>query len=254
MPRLFKKFFVITWLTLAASVAIIILTLNFFETLPSASKLEHQKHEVVLELIENVLVKDGEDAARRLARISEDTVPVGLTISRIAEAGACANRSMAETRIVLKDGICYRISVPQQYNVILDTLGPFVPGFGILISSAISAAALALYLIRPVVHLRNGLSALAHGRFDVRIGHKMAGRNDEVLRSRTISIPAPRGCRSFRMHSRGFSTTCPMNCAPRCRVCKPLGVSFGRVRRNSMPCWTAWTARSNGSMRWSAKC
>jgi two-component system OmpR family sensor kinase len=180
MPRLFKKFFVITWLTLAASVAIIILTLNFFETLPSASKLEHQKHEVVLELIENVLVKDGEDAARRLARISEDTVPVGLTISRIAEAGACANRSMAETRIVLKDGICYRISVPQQYNVILDTLGPFVPGFGILISSAISAAALALYLIRPVVHLRNGLSALAHGRFDVRIGHKMAGRNDEV--------------------------------------------------------------------------
>lgn len=180
MPRLFKKFFVIIWLTLAASVAIIILTLNFFETLPSASKLEHQKREVVLELIENVLAKDGEDAARRLARISEDTVPVGLTISRIAGSGACTDGSTAKTRTVLKDGICYRISVPRQYNVILDTLGPFVPGFGILISSAISAAALARYLIRPVVHLRDGLSALAHGRFDVRIGHKMAGRKDEV--------------------------------------------------------------------------
>ncbi|MEI9432259.1 HAMP domain-containing sensor histidine kinase [Mesorhizobium sp. Cs1299R1N3] len=180
MPRLFKKFFLITWLTLAASVVIIILTLNFFQTLPSTSKLERQKWEVVLELTENLLVKDGEDAARRFARISEDTVPVGLTISRIAESGACTDRSTAETRTVLKDGICYWISAPQQYNVILDTLGPFVPGFGILISSAISAAALALYLIRPVVHLRNGLSALAHGRFDVRIGHKMAGRKDEV--------------------------------------------------------------------------
>lgn len=180
MPRLFKKFFVVTWLTLAATVAIIILTLSFFETLPSASKLERQKREVVLKLTENLLVKDGEDAARRLARTSEDTVPVGLTISKIAESGACTDGSTAETRIVLKDGICYRISVPQQYSVILDKLGPFVPGFGILISSAISAAALARYLIRPVVHLRDGLSALAHGRFDVRIGHKMAGRKDEV--------------------------------------------------------------------------
>ncbi|TRC76117.1 HAMP domain-containing histidine kinase [Mesorhizobium sp. WSM4307] len=180
MPRLFKKFFVITWLTLAGSVAIIIATLNFFETLPSASKLERQKREVVLDLTENLLVKDGEEAARRLAHASEDTVPVGLTISRIAETGACADRSTAETRTVLKDGSCYRISVPRQGNVILDKLGPFVPGFGILISSAISAAALVRYLIRPVVHLRDGLSALAHGRFDVRIGHKMAGRKDEV--------------------------------------------------------------------------
>ncbi|AZO29855.1 MULTISPECIES: ATP-binding protein [unclassified Mesorhizobium] len=180
MPRLFKKFFLITWLTLAASVAIIILTLNFFETLPSASKLERQKREVVLNLTENLLAKDGEDAVRRFARTSEDTVPVGLTISEIAESGACTDRSTAETRTVLKDGICYRISVPQRYSVILDKLGPFVPAFGILISSAISAAALARYLIRPVVHLRDGLSALAHGRFDVRIGHKMAGRKDEV--------------------------------------------------------------------------
>ncbi|MGQ2903556.1 MAG: hypothetical protein ACT6RL_03810 [Neoaquamicrobium sediminum] len=176
MPRLFKKFFVTTWLTLAASVAIIILTLDFFETLPSASKLERQKREVVLDLTENLLVKDGEDAARRFARTSEGTVPVGLTITRVAEPGACVDRSAAETRTVLKDGICYALSAPRQYSAILDKLGPFVPALGILISSAISAAALARYLIRPVVHLRDGLSALAHGRFDVRIGHKMAGQ------------------------------------------------------------------------------
>lgn len=180
MPRLFTKFFLITWLTLAGSVVVIIITLDFFDTLPSASKLERQKREVVLKLTENLLVEEGEEAARRFVRASDETVPLGLTISRTAEPGACIDTSGAETRTVLKDGICYRISAPQQYTVIPDTLGRFVPGFGILISSAISAAALALYLIRPVVHLRDGLSALAQGRFDVRIGHKMAGRKDEV--------------------------------------------------------------------------
>ncbi|PLP56256.1 two-component sensor histidine kinase [Mesorhizobium loti] len=180
MPRLFKKFFLITWLTLAGSVVIIILTLDFFETLPSASKLEGQKREIVLKLTENLLVEDGEAAALRFVRTSDDAVPVGLTVSRIADPGACTGSGTAETRTVQRDGICYRISAPRQYTVIPDTLGRFVPGFGILISSAISAAALALYLIRPVVHLRDGLSALAQGRFDVRIGHKMAGRKDEV--------------------------------------------------------------------------
>ncbi|MBA8903171.1 ATP-binding protein [Phyllobacterium sp. P30BS-XVII] len=180
MPRLFKKFFLIIWLTLAASVAIIFLTLNFFETLPSASKLERQKQEVVLKLAESLLVNDGEDAALGLARASEAAVPVGLTISKIEGPGVCTDRSTAGTRTVLKDGICYRISLPQQYSVIPDKLGPLVPAFGILISSALSAAALARYLVRPVVHLRDGLSALAQGRFDVRIGHKMTGRKDEV--------------------------------------------------------------------------
>ncbi|RWC30539.1 MAG: HAMP domain-containing histidine kinase [Mesorhizobium sp.] len=180
MPRLFTKFFLIIWLALAGSVVVIILTLDFFETLPSVSKLERQKREVILDLTENILVVEGEEAARRFARASGDTVAVGLAISEITEPGACTDRNVAETRTVLKDGICYRISMPGQYSGVLDKLGPFVPGFGILISSAISAAALALYLIRPVVHLRDGLSALAQGRFDIRIGHKMAGRKDEV--------------------------------------------------------------------------
>jgi signal transduction histidine kinase len=55
-----------------------------------------------------------------------------------------------------------------------------MPWLAMLVSSTISAAALARYLIRPVVHLRDGLSALAQGRFDIRIGDKMAGRRDEV--------------------------------------------------------------------------
>ncbi|WP_420963735.1 HAMP domain-containing sensor histidine kinase [Brucella sp. IR073] len=179
MPRLFKKFFVIIWLTLAASVAVIILIVHLLQTQPFAAKLERQKREIVLNLTENILVGEGEAVARRFARTSEETVPLGLVISRVAESGACTRANTAETRDVPKDGVCYRISVSPQTSF-SGRLAPFMLWFAILISSTISAAALARYLIRPVVHLRDGLSALAHGRFDVRIGDKMAGRKDEV--------------------------------------------------------------------------
>lgn len=180
MPRLFKKFFVIIWLTLAASVAVIMLIVNFIQAPPFAPKLERQKREIVLNLTENLLVKDGEDAARRFARASEDQMPLGLNISEIAESGACAVENTVDTRSVLKDGVCYRVSVPSQTSFIHEDLAWFLLWFTILMSSMTSAAALARYLIRPVEHLRDGLSALAHGRFDVRIGNKMAGRKDEV--------------------------------------------------------------------------
>lgn len=180
MPRLFWKFFIIIWLTLATTVAVIILMVNLFQTAPFARELEHQKQDFVLNLAANVLAKDGEDAAARFVRASQDTVPVGLTISKAAESGACAGEKTATTRLVLRDGICYRISVSGDANFILDNLAVLMPWIAILVSSTISAAVLARYLIRPVVHLRDGLSALAHGRFDVRIGDKMAGRRDEV--------------------------------------------------------------------------
>lgn len=127
-----------------------------------------------------MLARDGEDAAAHFVRTSEETLPSGLTISKTAKADACAVPKTVDTRSVQKDGVCYQISLPVQATFTFDNIGPFIPWLAILISSTISAGALARYLIRPVVHLRDGLSALAHGRFDFRIGDKMAGRKDEV--------------------------------------------------------------------------
>ncbi|CAN7560319.1 ATP-binding protein [Bosea sp. LjRoot9] len=180
MPRLFWKFFTIIWLTLATSVAVIILIVNLFQAAPFSRELERRQQELVLSLAANVLERNGEDAAQRFTRTSEDTASLGLTISKTMSSRACADEHRAETRLILKDGICYRISVSGKANVVLDYLALMMPWITILVSSTISAAALARYLIRPVVHLRDGLSALAHGRFDVRIGDKMAGRRDEV--------------------------------------------------------------------------
>ncbi|TBY46446.1 HAMP domain-containing sensor histidine kinase [Rhizobium leguminosarum] len=180
MPRLFWKFFRIIWLTLAASLAVIILIVKLLQAVPFAGELEQERRALVLNLTANILFEDGEDAAARFVSTSEKTQPLGLSLAKPAQADACAGKNTVITRSVLKDGVCYRLSVSAPASSIFDNLGPFMPWFTILIASTIAAGALARYLIRPVVHLRDGLSALAHGRFDFRIGDKMAGRKDEV--------------------------------------------------------------------------
>ena len=183
MPRLFWKFFATIWLTLATTLTVIIVIVNLFQIPPPGRDREYQERAIILKLTANVLARDGEDAAERFIRTSEDTVPLGLTLSKTMESPACGDGGRAETKSILKDGICYRISVAPEANFLLniaDNLALLVPWLSIFVSSTVAAAALARYLIRPVVHLRDGLSALAHGRFDFRIGDQMAGRKDEV--------------------------------------------------------------------------
>ncbi|ARQ12471.1 sensor histidine kinase protein (plasmid) [Rhizobium etli] len=180
MPRLFWKFFRIIWLTLAASLAAIILIVKLLQAVPFASELEHERRTLVLNLTANILAEDGEAAAARFVSTSEKTQPLGLTLSKHDDADACGENNTIITRSVPKDGVCYWLSVSAPAGSTFDSLGPFLPWLTILVASTIAAGALARYLIRPVVHLRDGLSALAHGRFDFRIGDKMAGRKDEV--------------------------------------------------------------------------
>lgn len=180
MPWLFWKFFRVIWLTLAVSVAVIILIVKFLQAAPFEREMAEERRALVLNLTASVLEKDGEDAARHFVRTSEETVPLGLAISKVADAGACAKNSAVETRSIQRDAACYRISVAPSIGFTFKDLAPLIPWFTILVSSTLSAGALARYLVRPVVHLRDGLSALAHGRFDVRIGNKMGGRKDEV--------------------------------------------------------------------------
>ncbi|WP_416063978.1 ATP-binding protein [Rhizobium sp. ZK1] len=183
MPRLFWKFFAIIWLTFVVGVGAVILIVNLFQIPPPGRDREYQERAIILALTANVLTRDGEEAAARFIRTSEVTTPLGLTLSKMADPSACAGEGTAEMRSVLKDATCYRISVAPEASFLLnimDNLALLVPWLAIFVSSTVAAAALAGYLIRPVVHLRDGLSALAHGRFDFRIGDQMAGRRDEV--------------------------------------------------------------------------
>ncbi|NLS18739.1 HAMP domain-containing histidine kinase [Rhizobium sp. P40RR-XXII] len=180
MPKLFWKFFTIIWLTLAATVGVVIITVKLIQAVPFAHELEQDRRTLLINLAANVLIEDGEDAARHFVLTSEKTRPVGLSLSKSASVNACPQENATDARSVSRDGSCYRIFAAAPMSFTFENLAPFLPWLTILISSTISAGALARYLIRPVVHLRDGLSALAHGRFDFRIGDKMAGRTDEV--------------------------------------------------------------------------
>jgi len=180
MPRLFWKFFAIIWLTLGTIVSITILFVNFVQPAPFARELGQQQRVLVLSQAANILAREGEVAAERFVRTSEAVLPLGLSLSKSAEPGSCSRVRSEETRFIRKGGTCFSISVSRQASVVLDNLPLLLPWVVILIASTISAAALAQYIIRPVIHIRDGLSALARGRFDIRIGDKMAGRKDEV--------------------------------------------------------------------------
>ncbi len=180
MPKLFWKFFTIIWLTLAATVGVVIIIVKLIQAVPFAHELEQDRRTLLVNLAANILIENGEDAARRFVFTSEKTQPVGLSLSKTSNANACPQTDATDARSVLKDGSCYRIFAATPMSFTFENLAPILPWLTILISSTIAAGALARYLIRPVVHLRNGLSALANGRFDFRIGDKMAGRTDEV--------------------------------------------------------------------------
>lgn len=179
MPRLFWKFFTTIWFTLALSGAVVIFIVNTFQVPPFAPELEQQKRQLVLDLTAATIVLNGEQSVPPFIRASETVRPFGLAVEKVGQ-NSCAQGDSIEIRSVLKDGVCYRISMAKPTSGLFDSLPKLVPTFAILVSSVIAAAMLARYLIRPVVHLRDGLSALAKGRFDFRIGDKMAGRRDEV--------------------------------------------------------------------------
>ena len=98
MPRLFWKFFATIWLTLATTLTVIIVIVNLFQIPPPGRDREYQERAIILKLTANVLARDGEDAAERFIRSSEDTVPLGLTLSKTMESLPAPRRSGSKFR------------------------------------------------------------------------------------------------------------------------------------------------------------
>ena len=182
MTRIFKKFFVGIWLTLAASISIVILTLHLFETIPYAPKLERQKRDIILGLVESELLINGEGAARRFIALSQLTVPLNLEVikSTSSSSSHCLEKKSPDIKKVLRDDGCYEISVEGHVNSFFNDNALFFLAFAIIASSALAAAVLARYLVKPVALLRDGLSALARGNFENRISNKMPRHRDEI--------------------------------------------------------------------------
>ena len=179
MRGLFLKSVIIICVTVVGSVVAMTLILNAFQASPVISRLEQQKREIALDLAQAILIEDGIDAARRFAATSESALPLGLSVIREA-GGACEPGDAAETRAVRLVDSCVWITVRPPENLIPFRFAPIMLGLALLASSVLAAAVLARTLVSPILILRDGLSALAQGRFDVRIANKLAWRKDEI--------------------------------------------------------------------------
>ncbi|WEX91424.1 HAMP domain-containing histidine kinase (plasmid) [Sinorhizobium garamanticum] len=182
MQRLFWKFFIIIWLTVAGSIAALFAVTIVFKVVPFSQEIQQGQETFALEVASRILASDGKDAAIAFATEAAKTPEqVNLSISRIEPPSGCSADANESARIVQTGDGCYRISVhTQATGLVTYTWSRLAPWVSALVAAAVAAYCLARYLIRPVAHLRSGLSALASGHFDVRIGDKIDGRKDEV--------------------------------------------------------------------------
>lgn len=182
MRRLFWKFFTIIWLTMAASIAGVIGIVTVLQASPFSQELTLRQRTDALDVAERLLRTDGIGPATAFAQAASGK-PQGihLTIRPVDDHHPCLSGDTIFERRVPVAGVCHVVSVDAPLPGLLSLgLPRIAPWLTALFASAFAAFWLARYLIRPVASLRQGLSALAQGRFDMRIGVHMAGRQDEV--------------------------------------------------------------------------
>ena len=186
MGRVFWRFFLAIWLTMAGAIGFVVLMNSFLQVLPPKEGMYEFRARFALDTV-SALVRRGEVTAARsyLATIASIEHPTQLQLTPTTEPVAeidCIKRT--ETFALAFDrtrGQCYTIKVLDEPLSFLETyLPPVLPPVAALLTSFISAALLARYLVRPVMTLRKGLSALASGNFGMRIGSHFGWRKDEI--------------------------------------------------------------------------
>jgi two-component system, OmpR family, sensor kinase len=180
MKRLFWKVFIIIWLAITASIAVLLTLLTLLQVAPLSSEVLRGQEVFALDLAAHLLQQSGPDIAAILGSLTaEAATPVRLVITEAPASAGCMPDD--ESRTVERDGTCFRVAVDGLKSDFFSRTWPhFIPWFSAVLGAAVSAYLVARYLVRPVAHLRRGLSALAGGDFSVRIGDDMKGRKDEI--------------------------------------------------------------------------
>lgn len=182
MGRLFWKFFTIIWLTLAVCIAGVIAITVSTQATPFSSEVAQRQESYTLDVAEQLLRTKGPTAAVQFAeaaRLAPD--PVRFSIRAVDGITGCGGPGTDRHRYIVSASTCFRLEIEGPAPDFFERGWPkLTPWIAALIASALAAYWLARYLIHPVAYIRQGLSALAQGRFDVRIADKMEGRKDEV--------------------------------------------------------------------------
>lgn len=108
MQRLFWKFFVIIWLAMAASIAVLFAVSALFEAVPFSREVERGQQSFALDVASQLLARDGPDAAGAfISAAAGASAPVGLSVSRVDPPGGCTAEETDLSRYVESGGTCY---------------------------------------------------------------------------------------------------------------------------------------------------
>jgi two-component system OmpR family sensor kinase len=186
MSRLFWRFFLAIWLTIAGAVAFVVLVNSYLGVLPPKAEMrDHRMHLAVETSVHFIIAGKlavAQGFASALLTMKPSTV---VTITRRDGGSApCVGEPGRHAAAVNPvDGRCYLVAGEEAPLTMLETyLPPVLPLMAALFTSLFSAWLLTRYLVRPVTTVREALAALAAGNFATRIGATFRGRKDEIAR------------------------------------------------------------------------
>ncbi|MFK0161244.1 ATP-binding protein [Rhizobium sp. NPDC090279] len=183
MQKLFWRIFVIVWLTMACSIALLFAISYAFKLFPFPIEVHNQQVSFALDVAARLLATDGPESAEKfVATALQAPQPIKLNLAAIGDAQVCSvGAEGAYERYVVNRGRCFLINGEAMRVAFLSrNLPRLVPWLSAMLAAAAAAYWLARYLTRPVAQLRNGLRALAQGRFDIRIGNEEDRKRDEI--------------------------------------------------------------------------
>jgi two-component system OmpR family sensor kinase len=183
MGRLFWKLFIVIWLSIASLICALIFLTNFFGLLPPPAEIQRSRLAFVLTVAGNMIAAGNlEDLDGFAAGALKADPPIGILVDKLADVEACRQTSGQSklTRLIEKDGRCYRIDISDLNRGRKDFLYLSIPFIAASLASFLASIWLASYMAGPIVTLKQGLSALAHGDFEFRIGDRFGRRHDEI--------------------------------------------------------------------------
>ena len=233
MRRLFWRFFIVVWLAMAGSIALLFAISTLFES-PFERQVVKREFSLTLETAAQVLQSDGVDAAKSLiAAIHRTGRNYPISITMIGPAIDCTFTNDNDlARDAVRDGNCYQLKIAgSEQSVISRTWPRTVPWLAALLAAAAAAYWLARYFITPVEQLRYGLRALANGQLDVRIAHTIGSKRDEITSlAHDLDITAAR-LQELQAGSNSCSMMSPMSFARHCRGCRQPSASSNKTQR-----------------------
>ena len=182
MQRLRRKMFVMVWLCVAGSIALVFAILSFLPLTPFAEEVQERTTRFALDTASEVLVREGilsaQDVVSALAKADPS---IRLSVKAVGPSVECApSANDTLVRRVVNSGNCYEVTAAPDDAYIWRQWPKLMPWASALLAAAGAAFWLANYFTGPVEQLREGLGELARGNFGVRISKEVDRKRDEV--------------------------------------------------------------------------